>query len=65
MEQVGLQKEAYRLRYEFFNLFINKEEKWHKKYKDHQLYDVVNESFSYKFNEIGEMMPKLLQKLDT
>lgn len=65
MNQIELQKEAYKLRYEFFNLFVDKEEKWHKKYKNHQLYDIVNESFNYKFNEIGEVMPKLLQKIDS
>lgn len=56
-------KEAYKLRYEYFNLFIEKEDKWHKKYKNHDLYDIVLKSFNYDFKEIGEVMPKLIKKI--
>lgn len=55
-------KEAYKLRYEYFNLFVDKEDKWHKKYKNHELYTIVQESFNYNFKEIAEVMPKLLNK---
>lgn len=55
-------KEAYKLRYEYFNLFVDKEDKWHNKYKNHDLYTIVQESFNYDFKEIGEIMPKLLKK---
>lgn len=57
-----LEMEAYKLRFEFYNQYENKEEKWHRKYKTHKLYDIVIESFNYKFHEIGEVMPKLLEK---
>ena len=63
MERNSLEKEAYKLRYEYYNLYVNKESKWHEKYKNHQLYDVVVESFKYKFHEIAEEMPKLLKKI--
>lgn len=59
-----LLKEAYKLRFEFYNLYVDKEPKWHQKYKNHQLYDVVTKSFDYKFNEIGEKMPKLLKTIE-
>jgi hypothetical protein len=65
LEIKNLQKEAYRLRFEFYNLYEEKENKWHQKYKNHMLYDIVVESFQFKFNEIGEIMPKLLQKIDS
>jgi len=55
-------KEAYKLRNEFYNLYENKEEKWHQKYKAHPLYEIVVESFNYRFHEIGQIMPTLLQK---
>jgi hypothetical protein len=63
MDKEKLIKEAYTLRYQFFNLYENKENKWHEKYKDHQLYEIVVESFDYKFHEIADTMPKLLEKL--
>ena len=63
MDKQNLLKEAYSLRYEFFNFYENKENKWHEKYKDHQLYEIVVESFDYRFHEIGEVMPKLLEKI--
>ncbi len=58
-----LQKEAYRLRNEYYNLYENKEAKWHEKYQSHRLYDTVVESFQYKFHQIGEKMPILIEKL--
>jgi hypothetical protein len=56
-----LLKEAYKLRFEYFNFFENKELKWHEKYKNHQLYEIVIESFNYDYKQIGEKMPKLLK----
>lgn len=56
-------QEAYKLRFEYFNFYENKESDWHNKYKKHKLYDIVVESFNYKYNEIGIIMPKLLEKL--
>lgn len=56
-----LLKEAYKLRFEYFNFFENKELKWHEKYKNHQLYKIVIESFNYDYKQIGEKMPKLLK----
>ena len=53
-------KIALRLRFEYYNTFEGKEENWHKKYKEHNLYEIVVKSFDYDFKEIGEMMPKLL-----
>ncbi|MFA7570267.1 MAG: hypothetical protein WCY75_03335 [Sulfurimonadaceae bacterium] len=58
-----LQKVAYHLRYEYYNVYENKESKWHEKYKHHRLYPVVVESFNYRFHEIGQIMPTLLEKL--
>jgi hypothetical protein len=58
-----LLKEAYKLRFEYFNFFENKELKWHEKYKNHQLYEIVIESFNYDYKQIGEKMPKLLKNL--
>ena len=56
-------KEAYRLRFEFFNLYENKEKRWHQKYSHHHLYPLVIESFKYPFSEIGVQMPKLIEEL--
>ncbi|RXK14228.1 hypothetical protein CP965_01920 [Halarcobacter mediterraneus] len=58
-----IEKEAYKLRFEYYNLYENKELKWHEKYKKHYLYNIVVESFNYKFHEIGQVMPKLLEKI--
>lgn len=58
-----LEREAYKLRNEFYNMYENKEAKWHEKYKHHPLYSVVIESFNYRFHEIGQIMPMLLDKL--
>lgn len=55
-------KTALRLRFEYYNLYEGKEDIWHKKYKEHNLYNVVVESFEYDFKKIGEMMPKLLEQ---
>ncbi|PLY05821.1 MAG: hypothetical protein C0625_11960 [Arcobacter sp.] len=63
MKENSLEKEAYKLRYEFYNLYINKENKWNEKYKNHHLYKIVVESFNYRFSEIGVEMPKLLEKI--
>lgn len=60
MEQ--LLKEAYRLRFEYYNGFDNKQEKWHTKYKKHELYDTVVKSFEYDFKQIGLEMPKLIEE---
>jgi hypothetical protein len=57
-----LEKEAYKLRNEFYNKYENQEIKWHEKYQYHPLYAVVVESFRYRFHEIGEKMPFLLEK---
>ena len=43
-------------------LYESKEDIWHKKYKEHNLYNVVVKSFEYDFKEIAEMMPKLLEQ---
>jgi hypothetical protein len=55
--------EAYKLRYEYYNLYENKESKWHEKYKKHRLYKIVVKSFDYKFSQIAGVMPKLLEEL--
>ena len=55
-------KIALRLRFEYYNLYESKEDIWHKKYKEHNLYNVVVKSFEYDFKEIAEMMPKLLEQ---
>lgn len=57
-----LLKTAYKLRFEYYNFYENKESQWHDKYKNHKLYDIVVESFNYKYSEIGVVMPKLLEK---
>lgn len=56
--------EAFRLRFEYYNLYENKEEKWHKKYKNHDLYKVVIKSFDYGFKEIGIEMPKIFDEFN-
>ena len=61
--QEMLLKEAYKLRYEYFNAFENKEFKWHEVYKNHELYEVVVKSFEYNFKEIAAVMPKLIERL--
>ncbi|RXJ86481.1 hypothetical protein [Arcobacter sp. CECT 8985] len=53
--------EAYKLRFEYFNLYENKQEKWHQKYKNHKLYELVNCSFDYNYRQIGQEMPKLIK----
>ncbi|XPV70124.1 MAG: hypothetical protein ACNI25_06000 [Halarcobacter sp.] len=63
MNSKQLIKEAYKLRFEYFNFYENKEEKWHEKYKNHKLYDIVIESFEYKYTQIAEKMPELIEKL--
>ena len=55
-------KTALQLRFEYYNLYESKEDIWHKKYKEHNLYNVVVKSFEYDFKKIGEMMPKLLEQ---
>lgn len=55
-------KTALRLRFEYYNLYESKEEIWHKKYKEHDLYNIVVKSFEYDFKEIAETMPKLLEQ---
>lgn len=57
-----LEIEAYKLRFEFYNQYENKEDKWHEKYKNHRLYGIVVESLKYKFHEIGQVMPELLKE---
>lgn len=54
-------KDAYRLRFEYYNTFEGKEDKWHEKYKNHNLYEVVTKSLDYDFKQIGEVMPKLIE----
>ncbi|WP_419773569.1 hypothetical protein [Halarcobacter sp.] len=58
-----LEKEAYKLRFEYFNLYENKETKWHEKYRNHDLYNIIVKSLDYRFHEIGNVMPKLLEEL--
>lgn len=53
-------KIALRLRFEYYNSYEGKENIWHVKYKEHNLYSVVVKSFEYDFKKIAEMMPKLL-----
>lgn len=55
-------KISLRLRFEYYNTYENKENVWHDKYKEHELYNIVVKSFEYDFKEIGEMMPKLLKQ---
>lgn len=63
MENRLLLEEAYKLRFEYYNLYEEKEEKWHQKYKNHILYEVVKQSFSYNYIDIAEVMPKLVDKI--
>lgn len=60
-----LEKEAYKLRYEYYNFYENKEAKWHKKYRNHDLYNIVVKSLEYRFHEIGNVMPKLLEEFES
>lgn len=55
-----LLKQAFALRFEYYNFYENKEDKWHKKYKNHKLYNVVVKSFKYDFKQIAMQMPKLI-----
>ena len=55
-------KKALQIRFEYYNLYEGKEEKWHQKYKEYNLYEIVVKSFEYDFKEIGKMMPKLLEQ---
>ena len=55
-------KIALRLRFEYYNTFEGKEDIWHKKYKNNELYEVVVKSFDYDFKEISNMMPKLIEQ---
>ncbi|WP_228282873.1 hypothetical protein [Aliarcobacter lanthieri] len=48
------------MRFEYYNIYEDKEESWHKKYKYHKLYKVVVKSFEYDFKDIAKIMPKLL-----
>ena len=57
-------KDAYRLRHEYYNFYEGKENKWHEKYKNHRLYEVVVKSFEYDFKEIGQVMPTLLEEVE-
>ncbi len=57
-------QEAYKLRFEFFNLYENKEERWHKKYSNHKLYTTVVKSFQYNFSQIGVKMPQLIEEFN-
>lgn len=58
--QEELTKEAYKIRFEYFNIYEDKENKWHEKYKNHDLYSIVVKSLKYNYKEIGLMMPKLI-----
>ena len=55
-------KEAYNLRFTYYNVYEGKEDKWHEKYKNHRLYKVVIKSFEYDFKQIGKIMPKLIDE---
>lgn len=57
-------KTALKLRFEYYNLYENRENEWHKKYKNHYLYKVIVESFKYDFKEIAKIMPKLLNDFE-
>jgi hypothetical protein len=59
-----LLKEALKLRFMYYNIYENKEDIWHKKYKGHDLYSVVVKSLDYDFKDIGLMMPKLLEEYE-
>jgi len=55
-------QEALKLRFMYYNIYENKENMWHEKYKGHDLYDVVVKSLEYDFKDIGLVMPKLLEQ---
>lgn len=57
-------KEAYKLRYEYYNFYENKESKWHEKYKEHKFYTIVVKSFEYDFKDIAKVMPELINSLN-
>ena len=59
----NLLEEAYKLRFEYYNIYENNQYKWHEKYKNHILYEVVKNSFDYSYKEIGAVMPKLIEKI--
>lgn len=59
-----LLKEALKLRFMYYNIYENKEDLWHEKYKGHDLYSVVVKSLDYDFKDIGLMMPKLLEEYE-
>lgn len=56
-------KTALKMRFEYYNLYESKEELWHEKYKNHNLYSVVIKSFEYDYKQIGEILPELLKDL--
>lgn len=58
----NLLQEAYRLRFQYYNVYEGKEDKWHIKFENHELYNIVKKSFQYDFKQIGEKMPKLLEE---
>lgn len=55
---------ALKLRFEYYNIYENKEDLWHKKYKNHHLHSVIVESFDYDFKDIAKIMPKLLEEFE-
>ena len=55
-------KKALQMRFEYYNLYENKEAKWHKKYENHDLYEIVLKSLEYDFKDIALIMPMLLKK---
>lgn len=55
-------KEALKLRFMYYNIYEDKENIWHEKYKKHDLYSVVVKSLEYDFKEIALIMPKLLEE---
>lgn len=60
----ALLKEALKLRFEYYNIYEGKEDKWHKKYIENELYDLVVESFKYDFKDIATVMPKLIEEFE-
>ena len=55
-------KKSLQMRFEYYNLYEKKEHKWHGKYRNHDLYNVVLESLEYDFKDIALLMPKLLKQ---
>ncbi|MBP7742018.1 MAG: hypothetical protein KA073_01430 [Aliarcobacter sp.] len=55
-------KKALQMRFEYYNLYEEKEHKWHEKYENHHLYNIVLKSLKYNFKEIALIMPKLLNE---